>query len=50
MYEVMFFDMYKYIYSSNLFNSLYIEMKHKYLKKFASDKVSATKNAPFFLS
>ena len=50
MYKVMFFDMFKYIYSSSLFNTICIEIKHKYFKKFASDKVSATKNAPFFLS
>ena len=28
-YEVMFFDMYKYIYSESLFSTLYVEIKHK---------------------
>ena len=27
MYEVMFFDMQKYVYSENVFNTLYIEVK-----------------------
>ena len=29
VYEVMFSDMEKYEYSQNLFNTLYIEIKHK---------------------
>ena len=29
MYEVMFFDMSKYEYSESVFNTLYIEIKHK---------------------
>ena len=29
MYEVMFFDMKKYVYSESLFNTLCIEKKHK---------------------
>ena len=27
MYEVMFFDMQKYVYSENVFNTFYIEVK-----------------------
>ena len=30
MYEVMFFDMQKYVYSECVFNTLYIEIKYKY--------------------
>ena len=29
VYEVMFFDMKKYVYSEIVFNTLYIEIKHK---------------------
>ena len=29
MYEVMSFDMLKYVYSESVFNTLYIEIKHK---------------------
>ena len=29
MYEVMFFDMQKYVYSENVLNTLYIEIKRK---------------------
>ena len=29
VYEVMFFDMQKYVYSESVFNTLYIEIKHK---------------------
>ena len=32
MYEVMFFDMQKYVYSGSAFNTLYIEIKHKCFK------------------
>ena len=28
-YEVMFFDMRKYVYSKSAFNTLYVEIKHK---------------------
>ena len=42
-YEVMLFDMKKYICSERLFNTLYIELKHKYEK-------TLQKNAIFFLS
>ena len=28
-YEVMFFDMQKYVYSESVFNTSYIEIKHK---------------------
>ena len=38
VYEVMFFDMQKYIYSESVFNTLYIETKHKFLKEFTSDQ------------
>ena len=34
----MFFDMQKYIYSESVFNTLYIETKHKFLKEFTSDQ------------
>ena len=44
MYEVMF------LYSESGFNTLYIEIKHKYQKKFPSDKINGTKNALFILS
>ena len=46
----MFFDMLKYVYSESVFNTLYIEKKHKMLKKFPSDKIKGTKNTIFFLS
>ena len=46
----MFFDMLKYVYSESVFNTLYIEKKHKMLKKFPSDKTKGTKNTIFFLS
>ena len=29
MYEVMFFDMWKYLCSESVLNTLYIEIKHK---------------------
>ena len=29
VYEVILFDMQKYVYSENVFNTLYIEIKHK---------------------
>ena len=29
MYEVMFFDIKKYLYSESVFNPVYIEIKHK---------------------
>ena len=32
VYEVILFDMQKYVYSENVFNTLYIEIKHKSLK------------------
>ena len=28
MYEVIFFDMKRYVYSESVFNALYIEIKH----------------------
>ena len=34
----MFFDMQKFIYSESVFNTLYIEAKHKFLKEFPSDQ------------
>ena len=46
VYEVMFFDMQKYVYSESVFNTLYIEIKQM-LKEFPSDKISGTKNALF---
>ena len=42
--------MQKYVYSKSVFNTLYIEIKQKYLKKFPSDKINGTKNALFFIS
>ena len=30
MHEVMFFDMYKHVYSESVFNTLYIEIKPEY--------------------
>ena len=45
----MFFDIYKYVYSESVFNTLYIEITQM-LKKFSSDKISGTKNALLFLS
>ena len=42
-YEVMLFDIKKYICSERLFNTLYLELKHKYEK-------TLQKNATFFLS
>ena len=45
----MFFDIYKYVYSESVFNTLYIEITQM-LKKFSSDKVNGTKNALLFLS
>ena len=29
VYEVMFFDTWKYVYSESVFNTLYIEIKHQ---------------------
>ena len=37
-YEVMFFDMQKYLYSESVFNTLYNEIKQKYEKKFLRTK------------
>ena len=43
--------MYKYVYSESVFNTLYIEIKHKCKKKkIPSYKINGTKNALFFLS
>ena len=47
-YEVMFFDTQKYVYSESVFNTLYIEMKHKYYKKFLRTKKNGIRNALFF--
>ena len=33
VYEVMFFDMSKYLYLESLFSTLYIEINHSFLKK-----------------
>ena len=49
VYEVMFFDLQKYLYSESVLNTLYIEIKTNF-KKFLSDKINGTKNALFFLS
>ena len=38
-----------YVYSKSVFNTLYIEIKHKFLKRCPSDKINGTKNALFFL-
>ena len=46
----MFFEMYRYVYSESVFNTLYIEIKHKCKKKFPSDKINGTKHALLFLS
>ena len=40
----MFFDMYKFVYSKSVFNTLYIEIKKTNVKKFPSDKINGTKN------
>ena len=45
----MFFDMRKYIYYENFFNTLDIEVKHKSYKKFPLDKMKNTKNAHFII-
>ena len=49
MYEVMLFDMQKSVYSENVFNTLYTEVK-QILKKLSSDKINDTKNALIFIS
>ena len=49
MYEVIFFDMKKYVYSEGVFNKLYTEIKQM-LKKIPSNKINSTKNALFLLS
>ena len=49
VYEVMFFDMLKYVYSESGFNPLHIEIKQM-LRKFLSDEINGTKNALLFLS
>ena len=46
----MFSDMQKYLYSESVLNTLCIEIKHKALKNFSSEKINGTKNALFFLS
>ena len=38
VYEVMFFDMWKYVYSESLFNALYNETKQKCSKNFLGTK------------
>ena len=48
-HEVMLFDMEKYIYSENLFNSLYIKMKHN-VKKCSLVNKSVSKIRSFFLT
>ena len=50
VHGVMFSDMKKYVYSESVFNTQYIEIEQKCLKKFASDKINGTKYALFFLS
>ena len=40
----MLFDMWKYIYSESLFNTLYAEVKHKFKKK-SSHRINVTKVA-----
>ena len=45
----MFFDMYKYLYSESVLNTLDTEMKHKMLKKILSHKINGLKNALFLL-
>ena len=49
MYEVIFFDIEKYIYSESLFNTRYIEIKHRLYKNLFQKKIKVTKNAPLFL-
>ena len=49
MYEVMLFDMWKSVYSENVFNTLYTEVKQT-LKKLSSDKINDTENALIFIS
>ena len=49
VYEVMLFDMWNYIYSEIVFNTLRWH-KTEILKKFPSDKIKVIKNAHFFSS
>ena len=42
----LFFDLWKYVYSEGAFNTLYIEIKHKF-EKNPLDKINGTKNALF---
>ena len=44
MYEVMFFDMLKHVYSESVFNTLYVEIKHK--NSFGQNKQH--KKSPLF--
>ena len=44
----MFFNIQKYIYSENLFNTLYIKIKHRCLKNFFQTKKKLRKMHSFF--
>ena len=47
VYEVIFFDTLKYVYSESVLNTLCFEIKH-ILKKLPSHKINVTKNVFFF--
>ena len=49
VYEVMIFDMEKYVFFKSVFNTLNDDITQM-LKKFPSDKINGTKNVLFFLS
>ena len=50
MYEVMLFDMQKYLYYEIVFNTLYIEIKHKFFKKFFFGQNKWYKKYPLFFA
>ena len=48
VYEVILFDMQKYVYSENVFNTLYIEIKHKSWKNALRTKLTVQKMPSLF--
>ena len=48
MYEIMFFDMLKYVSSESVFNTLYIEINHKSLKSSLLTKQKVQKMPSFY--
>ena len=50
VYDVMFSDIKKYVYSESVFSALYIKIKHKYPKKTSLGQTKGTKNMLLFLS